>query len=62
MIKSKYYLYALRKGEAIELEHTKDRAKARKIAADHLKENLFYYKYAKPGKKGYKEYLISRRR
>jgi hypothetical protein len=33
----------LKKGVTVELEHTKDRAKAREIALDHLSEFPDYY-------------------
>ena len=33
----------LRAGEKVEMEHTKDRSKARDIAFDHLKEDPSYY-------------------
>ncbi len=32
-------------GTKIEMEHTKDKAIARKIATDHLKEHFTYYRY-----------------
>jgi hypothetical protein len=32
-------------GTKIEMEHTKDKAIARKIAIDHLKEHFTYYRY-----------------
>lgn len=47
---------ALKKGTQIEMEHTTDKYEAEKIARDHLKENLDYYKFT--GKKG-KEYIVT---
>ena len=47
----------LKKGTKIEMEHTKSKRFASKIARDHLKENKNYYKYVK---KGGKEYLVTK--
>jgi len=42
--KPAYSPYDLQEGTKHEMEHTKDRAVARKIATDHLKEHPTYYR------------------
>jgi hypothetical protein len=54
-----YISVQIKKGTAIEMEHTKDPKVAQTIALQHLRENSDYYKYT--GKKG-KEYLITKKK
>ena len=56
MAKRNYYESQLNKGAKIEMEHTSSKKMAKKIANDHLKENIDYYKYSSG--KG-KEFLVS---
>ncbi|HLC15797.1 MAG TPA: DUF5661 family protein [Thermodesulfovibrionia bacterium] len=56
--KSKFRTKQLKIGTKVELEHTKNKDIARKIALVHLKENKDYYRYF-TGDKNSKEYLIS---
>lgn len=58
MTKTKILKSQIAKGIKVEMEHTKSRVLARKIAIDHLHENPNYYKKVKFGK-GYMEYLVS---
>lgn len=49
----------IRRGTQHELEHTTDRAIARKIACDHLREDPYYYTHLAKMEKQYKKNAIS---
>jgi len=43
MVTKQFYNKQLNLGAKIELEHTKSKNRARKIAEDHLRESPYYY-------------------
>lgn len=49
----------IRRGTIHELEHTTDRAIARKIACDHLREDPYYYTHLSKMEKQYKKNVMS---
>ena len=49
----------IKRGTIHELEHTTDRAIARKIACDHLKEDPYYYTHLAKMEKMYKKNVMS---